>query len=296
MYIGWSRPFCYSFSFLPNFAGIATALTDLTTGTGAKTRAIEWTPECQVAFDLLKNKLCEAPVLSIPNMDKLFRIECDSSDFAAGAVLMQQDDDKNWKPIAFESKRYSKEERAYPAQERELLAILIALRKWRCFIDGKTYTIFTDHLPLQYFRTQKHPVPRLIRWMSEIELYDPDIQYKPGKENIIPDLLSRRDGPGCIPAAQSVKPKYLYNIDSTKHNSSLSKPIKSIEDDIVKDWPLLYFKDPEDWPELLKEELNQHKSKFIVKNQHVYRLKKNIEKDKEDLELLFLPFHKRADS
>ena len=89
-----------------------------------------------------------------------------------------------------------------------MLAILIALRKWRCFIDGKTYTVLTDHLPLKYYRDQKHPVPWLIRWMSEIELYNPDIQYKAGEENIIPDLLSRRDGPDCVPANVSVQLMY----------------------------------------------------------------------------------------
>lgn len=141
---------------------------------------INWTPECQDAFDSLKQKLSLAPILPTPNMNKPFRIECDSSDFAAGAVLLQQDSNNNWKSLAFESKRYSKEERVYPVQEREMLAILIVL-----FIDGKTYTALSGHLPLKYYRDQKHLVPRLIRWMSEIELHNPDIQYKASKENIL---------------------------------------------------------------------------------------------------------------
>jgi hypothetical protein len=283
--------------FIPGFATIASPLTDLTSGTGYKTRAINWTPQCNDAFNLLKHKLCSAPVLSTPDMHKPFRIECDSSDFAAGAVLLQQDDNNIWKPLAYESKRYSKEERSYPCQEREMMAILIALRKWRCFIDGKKYTIYTDHLPLKYFREQSHPVPRLVRWMSEIELYNPDIQYKPGKDNVIPDLLSRRDGPDCIPAAESLKPKYLYNINNnstTNQKSSLSKPVRTLADDLTQDWPLLYFRDEQNWPELLKKELQHNKSNFVIKDHHIYKLQK-LPKSNEITELKFIPFHKRAD-
>lgn len=75
--------------FIPCFADIATPLTDLTAGFGSKTRAINWDHKCQKAFELSKEKLCTAPILSIPDMNKPFRIECDSSDFAAGAVLLQ---------------------------------------------------------------------------------------------------------------------------------------------------------------------------------------------------------------
>lgn len=283
--------------FIPDFAGIASVITDLTSGTGYKTRSIDWTPACQVAFDLLKEKLCSAPVLSTVDMDKTFRIECDSSDYSVGAVLLQQDDHKIWKPLAFESKRLSQEERSLPAQERELLAILIALRKWRCFIDGKKYQVFTDHLPLKYFRDQKKPVPRLIRWMSEIELYNPDIQYKAGKDNLIPDLLSRRDGPECTPAVKSLEPKYFYNVTTTINtsNKNFSKPITSLNEDPIQDWPLLYFRDEQDWPALLKKELLQQQDKFVSRNQHIYRLSK-LPNSSELSELKFVPFNQRADS
>ncbi|KAG1316991.1 hypothetical protein G6F62_013153 [Rhizopus arrhizus] len=109
--------------FIKGFAGIAAPLTDLTKGTGPKRRAIQWTDECQKSFDLIKEKLSSAPVLINPDMNKPFRIECDASDFAVGAVLLQEESKGVWKPLAFESKKLSQAERNYPPQERELLII-----------------------------------------------------------------------------------------------------------------------------------------------------------------------------
>ncbi|CEP09093.1 hypothetical protein [Parasitella parasitica] len=77
--------------FIPKYAGIVSSLTDLTAGSDPKTRPIIWTPECQQSFDQLKAFLmCSAPVLSTPDMDKPFRIECDSSDFAVGAYYFSK--------------------------------------------------------------------------------------------------------------------------------------------------------------------------------------------------------------
>ncbi|KAG0926825.1 hypothetical protein G6F61_012951 [Rhizopus arrhizus] len=120
--------------FISGFAGIAAPLTNLTQGSGPKRRAISWTEDCQKSFELIKKKLATAPVLATPDMEKPFRIECDASDFAIGAVLLQEENGI-WKPLAFESKKLSQAERNYPAQERELLSILHALRTWRCFVE-----------------------------------------------------------------------------------------------------------------------------------------------------------------
>jgi hypothetical protein len=130
--------------------------------------------------------------------------------------------------------------------------------------------------------------------MSEIELYNPDIQYKAGKENIIPDLLSRRDGPDCVPAAKSIEPRYLYNITNNKNSKILSKPVRTLDEDPIQDWPLLYYREEQDWPELLKKQLKQHQEKFIIRDRHVYRLLKSPNTD-EVIELKFIPFPQRAD-
>ncbi|KAJ8651195.1 hypothetical protein O0I10_013363, partial [Lichtheimia ornata] len=105
--------------FIRNFASIASPLTDLTKGSGTKTRAITWTEECQKAFDEIKSRIMQAPILASPDPLKPFIIETDASDYGVGAVLLQKADDGTTHPIAFESKKLSKEERGYPAQERE---------------------------------------------------------------------------------------------------------------------------------------------------------------------------------
>jgi putative transposase len=72
-----------------------------------------------------------------------------------------------------------------------MLAMFNALRSWRCFVDGRHYVVYTDHSPLQYLRTKKDPASRLILWLTDLELSDPIIKYKPGKDNVVPGALLR---------------------------------------------------------------------------------------------------------
>ncbi|OBZ81557.1 Transposon Tf2-9 polyprotein, partial [Choanephora cucurbitarum] len=256
---------------IPNFATIAAPLTDLTRGNGLKKRPIVWNDDCQRSFDQLKKLLSSSPVLQVVDMDKPFRIEVDASDRGCGAVCLQPAADGSdlWKPIAFESKKFSEAERKYPAQERELLGILHALRTWRCYIDGcpKGYVVYSDHLPLQYFRTKDKPPSRLVRWISELELFSPTILYKPGKDNHIPDALSRMnyDSPDVPPAADSMEPDYLYAAWD-----KLSPGLRS-------DWPLLL--------------LPQNREK--VKSDEVKHI---LDREEKNFDVPFLPFSERADT
>ena len=187
-FIGRCSHYCH---FMYGFSSITACLTDLTKGTGVKKRSIFWTQECQAAFDKIKNCITTAPVLLLPDPEKPYIIEVDSSDYSVGGVLMQEGGDGIMHPVAFESKKLSMAEHTYPVQEQELLAILHTLHIWRCFVEGRQFVIHTDHRPFVYFHSNQKPPPlRLIHWMAELELYDPIIQYKKGMENIIPDLLS----------------------------------------------------------------------------------------------------------
>lgn len=262
--------------FIRDFAAIASPLTDLTRGTGTKTRPIEWTKECQIAFDEIKRRLTQAPILIPPDHNKPFIIETDACDYGVGAVLLQEGSDGLPHPIAFESKKLSPEERSYPTQEREMLAILYALRTWRCFIEGRPYKVFSDHNPLTYFRSKTKPSSRLARWMGEIELFDPVILYKPGKENCVPDLLSRRDGPDCTTDETSMEPDYLYAIKSVQET----------------DWPRFYIKSPDQWPRTLKDLLEENKHHFTVRDNQVYRIIRVGDKQEERRYVIFA---RRAD-
>lgn len=277
--------------FIRGFSSLAAPLTVLTQGTGSKTRAIEWSPECQASFEAIKAKLMSAPVLKLPDMSLPFRIETDSSDYGVGCVLLQPSscDSKDWHPLAFESKKLSKEEQKFPAQERELIGIVHALRTWRCYIDGCAggYTVYSDHNPLVYFRKQSKPTPRLVRWISELEMYSPVIMYKSGKSNVVADALSRIDSSSTSSAA-TMEPKYLYAVWS-----KLAPGLKS-------DWPMLYVnnrdaqvKDPD-----LKQLLETERNNFTVKGNLVYKIVKNIKNRDGELvskEVKFVPFVDRVD-
>jgi len=264
--------------FIRQFSSVAAPLTELTKGTGSKRRGIVWSQECQKAFDRLKFLLTHAPCLQPPDVTKPYIIETDSSDFGCGAVLLQKDDQGVLHPLAFESKKFSMAERNYPAQERELLGVLHALRVWRCFIDGADYVVYTDHNPLQYLRSQSKPTARLVRWLSEIETYAPKILYKPGKINEVPDALSRRDGADCVAANTSMEPRYLYSVES----NIMVHP---------SDWPTFYLTKQELVPDSVKSLLESNTHRFVIKNEKVYR---KVKIGEREFEARFCPFSNRA--
>jgi transposase InsO family protein len=180
--------------YVKNFAKLASPLHDLTGGAVKKWQPIHWLPVHEHAFRALKLALTSAPVLLMPDLGKPFVIETDASDYAVGAVLLQHGDDIRHHPVAFESCKLNPSQRKYPAQERELLAILHAWRKWSVYLHGAVATtvVYTDHSSLQYLATQKMPSPRLCRWIDEFSEMDILVKYKKGSENVVPDALSRR--------------------------------------------------------------------------------------------------------
>ncbi|HET6992229.1 MAG TPA: reverse transcriptase family protein, partial [Bacteroidia bacterium] len=129
--------------FIRHFSEIAKPLNDLL----KKDQKFDWTPTCQRAFDELKKRFTEEPVLMMPDHTKPFQIECDASKYASGAVLTQLDSNGDRHPCAFISKTFSPTERNYEIYDRELLAIIRALEEWRHYIQGSphTTTILSDH-------------------------------------------------------------------------------------------------------------------------------------------------------
>ena len=153
-----------------------------------------WTEEHQLAFERLKSALTTAPVLAIADFAKPFLVVTDASDVALGAVLLQVGDDGLRHVIAYRSKLLSPRERAWATHDRETFAIVDAVIHWRHYLDGRHFIVETDHQSLRYLQTQVSLSKKQIRWLELLANFDFEILYKPGKQNVVADCLSRPAG------------------------------------------------------------------------------------------------------
>ena len=176
--------------FIAGFASLAKPLNELT----KKDTPFSWTKACQEAFDHLKARMTSEPVLAHPNLDKQFELEVDTSGYAVGAVLLQQQDDMKRHPVGYYSATLSAVEHNYNIYDLELLAIVKALRNWRPLLAGSPHKIkiFSDHPNLQYWRDPQKISRRVAREVLELADYDYEIHHLKGKENGRADALSRR--------------------------------------------------------------------------------------------------------
>ena len=152
----------------------------------SKSKDISWGESQQQSFKALKGALAAAPVLDIVDPNEPFVLETDANGDAIGAVLMQ-----GRRPIAFESKKLDCAQRNYSAYERELLAIVHALKKWRHYLYGATFEVRTDHESLKWLSNQKELTGRKARWTQILQEFDLQLRYQKGKFNIVADALSR---------------------------------------------------------------------------------------------------------
>jgi hypothetical protein len=174
----------YYRKFIKNFANIATPLTNLLK---KSSRTYEWEEACNEAFETLKGILVKAPVLKLPDFDKDFEIHSDASDFAIGGVLVQ-----DGRSVAFESKELNERERRWPTFEKEMWAVIDCLKTWGHYISSKDVVVWTDNVTLKYFATQPKLSSKQVKWQDTLALFNVDIRHKPGKENVVPDALSRK--------------------------------------------------------------------------------------------------------
>ena len=176
--------------FIRHFSNLAKPLNDLL----KKDQKFEWTEECQRAFDDLKKRFTEEPVLMMPDQTRPFQIETDASKYATGAVLTQLDSNGDRHPISFISKTFSPAERNYEIYDRELLAIIRALEEWRHYIQGSPHTtiILSDHKNLTYYREAKKLNRRQARWSLYLSEFDVKLVHTPGNKMVQSDALSRR--------------------------------------------------------------------------------------------------------
>ncbi|GKE93223.1 putative nucleotidyltransferase, ribonuclease H, partial [Tanacetum coccineum] len=156
--------------FIEGFSKIAKPMTELT----QKDRKFDWGEEQETAFQLLKQKLCDAPILALPEGSDDFVVYCDASIKGLGAVLMQR-----MKVIAYASRQLKIHEKNYTTHDLELGAVVFALKIWRHYLYGTKY--------VKYLNMRQR------RWIELLSDYDCEICYHPGKENVIADALSRKE-------------------------------------------------------------------------------------------------------
>ncbi|GAU50355.1 hypothetical protein TSUD_283640 [Trifolium subterraneum] len=169
--------------FILGFSEIALPLTRLT----RKGAAFVWDELCENSFNLLKQKLTSAPVLVIPDPDKKYVVYCDASNKGLGCVLMQ-----DGAVVAYASRQLKPHEENYPTHDLELVAIIFALKIWRHHLYGVQFALYSDHKSLRYLFDQKELNMRQRRWMEYLKDFDFELNYHPGKANVIADALSRK--------------------------------------------------------------------------------------------------------
>ena len=179
----------YYRKFIPNYAQIATPLTDLTRKNSAT--HVKWTSACSEAFTALKQFLCSAPVLRSPDFTREFVLQTDASDRGVGAVLSQLDDEGNDHPVAFFSRKLLPREEKYSTIEKECLAIKLAVHAFRVYLLGTSFVIQTDHRALEWLDKLKENNSRLTRWSLALQPYQYRVVYRAGKANLNADALSR---------------------------------------------------------------------------------------------------------
>ena len=171
--------------FIDGFAALATPLYALT----KKQARFEWKEPQQVAFESLKTRLCEAPILAYPRRDRAFVLDCDASDEAAGAVLTQVDEDGDEVVVQYASYTFTGAEQRWPTMEKEAYAVVWAMNVFRPYLLGRSFTVRTDNSATSFLKQARQP--KLQRWAVALSEYDYVVKHRPGKLHSHVDALSR---------------------------------------------------------------------------------------------------------
>jgi hypothetical protein len=207
----------YYRKFVKHYAVIARPLTDLL----KKGVLFVWTSTHTVAFNTLKDALITAPVLALPDFSKPFQLQTDASDMGVGAVLLQ-----DGHPLAYISKSLGPRARGLSTYEKEYLAILIAVDKWRSYLQHGEFTIFTDQRSLMHITDQRLQTPWQMKLYTKLIGLQFQVIYKPGTSNLAADALSRHPAPITqVNAVSYASPTWLAEIVAGYHSDDTSQKL-----------------------------------------------------------------------
>ena len=193
--------------FVPNFSELAAPLHALT----RKNCPFLWTENCDSSFNALKQRLTQAPVLSLPHDQGTFVLDTDASNHGIGAVLSQIQNGEE-KVIFFASRLYSDAEKRYCVTRKELLAVVFYMKQMRQYLLGRPFLVRTDHAALQWLRKTPEPIGQQSRWLEVLEEFDFKIEHRPGAKHNNADALSRRPCRQCGACGTDVESPGNINI------------------------------------------------------------------------------------
>uniref|UniRef100_A0A8R7K3Q3 Reverse transcriptase domain-containing protein n=1 Tax=Triticum urartu TaxID=4572 RepID=A0A8R7K3Q3_TRIUA len=206
----------YYRKFIKNYGIISRTLSDLL----KKDVIFQWTPTVEAAFQSLKTALAQAPVLALPDFKKTFMIETDASNNGIGAVLMQEGH-----PISYLSKALGPKAQALSTYEKECLAVILAVDKWRSYLQHAPFTLSTDHRSLKHLQDHKITSPMQQKALLKLLGLRYTITYKKGQDNTAADALSRSPAPVELHTISFCTPKWLSVVAEGYHQHQEDKQL-----------------------------------------------------------------------
>lgn len=174
--------------FISNFSGVTSALTDLLQ---TNSKVLRWNYAAEQAFCEIKECLISSPILGSPDFTREFVIQTDASDVAVAGVLTQQQEDGE-RVISYYSHKLTTPQKNYHAAEKEALAAILSIEAFRGYVEGYHFTLVTDSSALTHILSSKWKVgSRCSRWALDLQQHDVTVVHRKGKENVVPDALSR---------------------------------------------------------------------------------------------------------
>ena len=178
-------------NFIENYAEVAAPLIKALD----KKAKFKWSDELNTSFNYLREYLTTEKgmgrgIMLLPDLTKIFKLECDACNYGIGALLTQNLNGE-WLPTGYYSKRLNSTEIKYATNEKELMALVMAMQHWRMYLLGRKFIAVTDHKPLKWIMSMAKPPQKLSRWLLTIGEFDFELQFRAGKENANADAMSR---------------------------------------------------------------------------------------------------------